>query len=113
MVAWEGAARSRLGASQGVRESPMKRNTLNFAASHDQRHNGQTVTGAQSIAGSMKLSEAAEVCGLMVEAVRERLKIPQDASADEQLGRPSAKQNFSMQQARERRGEPLADPKDD
>jgi hypothetical protein len=65
-------------------------------------------TGSQSIRGSMRLSEAAEVCGLKVEAVRERLKVPQNVSADEQLGRLSAKYNFSMQQARERLGGAVA-----
>jgi hypothetical protein len=83
------------------------------AAIHEEGRGDRLKSGACFVRGSTKLSEAAEAYGLTVEAARERLKVPQDVPADEQLGRLSAKYNFSMQQARERLGEPLADAKHD
>jgi hypothetical protein len=78
------------------------------SAIHHEGRDGPSRTDGPPIRGSMKLSEAADACDLTVEAARERLRVPKDVAADEQLGRLAAKYNFSMQQARERLEEPVA-----
>jgi len=79
------------------------------AAAHEDGRDDRLKSGDRSVRGSTKLSEAAEAYGLTVEVARERLKVPQDVPADEQLGRLSAKYGFTMQQARQRLGESLTD----
>jgi len=58
--------------------------------------------GEETIRGSMTLAEVAEASGVGVATVRERLGVPADTPADEQLGRLAKKHGLSMQQARQR-----------
>jgi len=85
---------------RGGRDSPLPTTADGGQAdTARQREHAGRAAGDQ-IRGSMTLAEVADLAGLSVERLRQALGLPEDAPADEQLGRLRQRYGFQMSDVR-------------